>query len=80
MLSLKALFEAPEKIIKKTTTKNYNVDDYKNPPKKNIQGYRTKTLHSKDNGKKILVKLAIVKDPETGKTKTQKTSIWKEKD
>lgn len=64
MYSSKLFIEA--KIIKKTTTPNYNVDDYKNPPSKNIKKekgedkYRTKVIYDKE-GEKHLIKLAIMK-------------------
>lgn len=66
------------KIIKKEETKNFKIDDYKNPPKKKILGYRTKEVRKKSSGEKRLVKLALVKDPKKG-VKTVATSFWREK-
>lgn len=74
-----------KKVIKKVTTPNYKVDDYKNPPKKNIKKdkdgdpkYRTKVVRDKE-GDKHLIKLAIMKTkgPRGGTTKA--TSHWEEK-
>ncbi len=63
-------------------TKNYKVKELENDldkvPKKNIVGYRRKVVQGKD-GSRNLINLAIVKDPETGSTKTIATSHWKSK-
>jgi hypothetical protein len=68
-------FILEQKIIKQTETKNYNVDDYKNPPKNKILGYRKKVIIDK-SGTRHLLTLALIKDPITGKTKTKATSFW----
>ena len=78
---LRILYEeikSPTKVIGQTITKNYNVDEYKNPPKKAIIGWRRKKIIDKD-GKEHIVNLAVVKDPKTGKTKTIRTSVWHKK-
>lgn len=83
MLFLEEKKKGP-KIIKKTSTKNYEVEDYKNPPKKKMKKedgepkYRTKVVKGKD-GKKHLLRLAIMKDkgPKGGQTKV--TSKWDHK-
>lgn len=71
--------------LKTEYSKNFIIDDYRNPPKSNIQKddrnkpeYRTKTEYD-SSGKKILVRFALMKNkgPKGGKTKM--TSIWKEK-
>lgn len=58
------------KPIKTETKGNYVIEDYKNPPKKEIKGYRT----VKKDGH--LIKVAIMKNegPRGGRTKV--TSIW----
>lgn len=63
-----------QKIIKQTETKNYNIDDYRNPPKRNILGYRTKVIVDKD-GNRHLMRLAIVKD-KNNNTVMKPTSFW----
>lgn len=77
MLSNLNLF-VERKIIKKEETENFKIDDYKNPPKNKIVGYRTKEVRKKSTGEKRLVKLALVKDPNKG-VKTVATSLWREK-
>ena len=72
-----AILENKNQPIKKEETNNYNIDDYKNPPKKDIIGYRKKIIISKD-GRRILVTLALIKNKD-GKIITKKTSIWKPK-
>lgn len=54
------------KPIKTEKTKNFIVEDYKDPPKKEIQGYRSKKLPSG-----VVVTLAILKKkgPEGGRTR-----------
>ncbi|MCK5016076.1 MAG: hypothetical protein KAS32_03305 [Candidatus Peribacteraceae bacterium] len=72
------------KIIKRTTTPNYKVDDFKNPASKKIKKekgkdvYRTKVVFDKE-GKKHLIKFAVMKHkgPRGGSTKA--TSHWREK-
>ncbi|MCK5020667.1 MAG: hypothetical protein KAS32_26845 [Candidatus Peribacteraceae bacterium] len=72
------------KIIKKTTTPHYRVDDYKNPPSKKIKKekgkdmYRTKVVYDKE-GQRHLIKFAVMKHkgPRGGTTKA--TSHWREK-
>lgn len=79
------IFLENRKIIKKEETKNYNIDDYKNPSEKNIQKdennkpmYRRKTIIDK-NGKKNIITVAIMKDKGPQGGSTQITSKWKEK-
>lgn len=59
------------KVIKKSESKNYNIEDYRNPPKKNIVGFRTKVIDPTIDGKRVLIRLAVLKN---GKTKA--TSKW----
>jgi len=63
-----------KKIIKIEVSKNYIIEDYKNPP--NAISYVKKTIVDKDGFHNIAT-LAIVKDPETGDTKTVITSFWR---
>lgn len=55
-----------KKVIKVERTKNFIVKDYKDPPKKDVKGYRTKRLPSG-----TLITLAIMrkKGPRGGRTK-----------
>lgn len=60
-----------KKVIKTVTKPNYTVQDYKNPPKKDVEGYRrlkTKSGH--------ILNIAILdkKGPRGGKTTV--TSLW----
>lgn len=82
MLYFSQLFEEspPFKVIKRTQTKNWKVEDYKNPPEKNIVGWRTIKTKKKSTGEPRLVKLALVKDPDTGQVKTRITSLWRKKE
>lgn len=72
------------KVIKHVTTKNYKVEDYKNPPKKDIKKekgkpmYRTKTIIGKD-GKKHLIRFAILKKKGPRGGRTAMTSKWEKK-
>jgi hypothetical protein len=54
------------KPIKVEKTKHFLVEDYKDPPKKEVQGYRSKKLPSG-----VVVTLAILKKrgPEGGRTR-----------
>jgi len=63
-----------KKIIKIEVSKNYIIEDYKNPP--NVIKYVKKTIVDKDGFHNIAT-LAIVKDSETGETKTVITSFWR---
>jgi hypothetical protein len=63
-----------KKIIKIEVTKNYIIEDYKNPP--NVIKYVKKEIEDK-NGFRNLATLAIIKDPKTGETKTVITSFWR---
>jgi len=73
------LFEA-QKVIKKVTTPNFKVDDYKNPDKKDIVKdnsnpiYRSKKLPGGE-----VIRFAVMKKsgPQGGKTKA--TSFWRPK-
>ena len=58
---------------------NFVVEDFRNPPKKNIIGWRRKKIKDKD-GYEHIINLAIIKDPKTGKTKTVATSLWHSKE
>jgi hypothetical protein len=58
-------FYEEQKVIKQTQTKNYDIDDYRNPPKKNIIGYRTKVIDPDLNGKRVLIRLALLKNGTT---------------
>lgn len=61
---------AKRKVIKRVTTPNYVVEDFKNPPKKEVKDYRT--VKKGDH----LIKVAILKEegPRGGRTKA--TSLW----
>jgi hypothetical protein len=54
-----------KKVIKVERTKNFIVKDYKDPPKKDVKGYRTKKLPSG-----VLVTVAILRKtgPRGGRT------------
>lgn len=74
------------KVIKKDETKNYNIDDYKNPPKKNIEKdsdgnpkYRRKVVYGKD-GKKHIITFAITNKQGPRGGSTVATSKWTKKD
>ena len=71
--------KSPSKVIGITKTKNYTIEEYKNPPKKYIIGWRRKKIKDKD-GYEHIINLALVKDPKTGKIKTVRTSIWHPKE
>jgi hypothetical protein len=81
---LQSLLEKEQKVIKRVTTKNYKVEDYKNPPKKAIKKedgnpkYRTKVVYGKD-GKKHLLKIAITKKAGPKGGHTAVTSKWDKK-
>lgn len=62
------------KIIKLEVKDNYIIEDYENP--KNVIKYVKKEVIDKD-GYRNLLTLAIIKDPETGETKTVATSFWR---
>jgi len=76
--SLRLFLEQTRKVLKIEEKPNYVIEDYKNPPKKNIIGWRRKKIKDKD-GYEHIINLAIVKDPKTGKTKTVATSLWHSK-
>lgn len=59
-----------KKVIKRATTPNYVVDDYKNPPKKDVVAYRTKKVGDH------LVKVAILKKKGSRGGSTEITSLW----
>lgn len=63
-----------KRIIKIEVTKNYVIEDYRNPP--NVIKFVKKEIVDRD-GYRDLVTLAIVKDPKTGETKTVATSFWR---
>jgi hypothetical protein len=54
MISLFDLFEEERPVEKIEQTKNYVVEDYKNPPKKFISKYRRKTIIDKDGTRHLL--------------------------
>ncbi len=58
------------KSLKVETTHNYRIEDYRNPPKSQVLGYRTKKAGDH------LVRLAILrrKGPRGGRTVA--TSLW----
>lgn len=56
-------------------TKNYIIHDYRNPPKKQVLGYRRVKTES---GHIITVAIMRKKGPRGGRTKV--TSIWHPKD
>lgn len=60
-----AIFEL--KPFRLAVTKNYVIEDYKNPSKKKIEGFRTKKIIDKD-GYKHLIKFALLKGGGTVKT------------
>ncbi len=62
---------AKRKVLKIERTKNYVVEDYRNPPKKDIVGYRrvkTKSGH--------IVNVAILKKKGPRGGRTVATSVW----
>ncbi len=62
---------ARRKVIKTERTPNFVVQDYKNPPKKQVLGYRTvktKTGH--------LLRVAILRKKGPRGGRTQVTSLW----
>lgn len=62
---------SPRKVIKTVTKPNYVVEDLKNPPKSQIQGYRrvkTKSGH--------IINVAILKKKGPRGGRTVATSIW----
>ena len=67
-----------QKVIKTVNMPNYKVQDFKNPPKKNIKKYRSKIVYGKD-GQKHVLRFAIMKNkgPEGGQTKL--LSKWDKK-
>ena len=79
-LCLYSLIEESPIVIKQEDKPNYTVDDYKNPPKKDMKKengkpmYRSKKLPSGE-----IIRIAIMKKsgPRGGQTKT--TSIWRPK-
>jgi len=72
------------KIIKRTSTKNYTIKDFKNPPLKKIKKekgkpmYRTKVVTGKD-GTRHLIRFAILKKEGPKGGRTAITSKWKKK-
>ena len=79
------LLKEAQKVIKRTTTKNYSVKDYKNPPKKKIKKekggepkYRTKVVIGKD-GTRHLIRFAILKKSGPKGGHTAMTSHWTRK-
>lgn len=79
------LNENNKKVIKTEDKPNYTVEDYKNPPEKDIQKdennkpmYRKKVVYGKD-GKKRILTVAVMKDEGPQGGKTEVTSKWKEK-
>jgi len=73
------------KIIKHTTTPNWKVKDYKNPPKKDIQRdskgdlmYRSKKIQGND-GREHMIKFAIMKKAGHFGGRTKITSKWERK-
>jgi len=85
MYASELFIEEKAKIIKRVTTKNYEVEDYKNPPSKSIKKekgkemYRSKKIKGKD-GKWHVIRFAIMKEPGPRGGRTQATSKWDEKD
>lgn len=61
---------AKRKPIKTITKGNYVIEDYKNPPKKEVKAYRT--VKKEDH----LIKVAILKKEGLRGGKTKVTSIW----
>ncbi len=59
------------KVIKVEETPNYVVEDYKNPPKKQVLGYRTVKTPS---GHLVRVAILRKKGPRGGRTTV--TSVW----
>jgi hypothetical protein len=61
-----------KKVIKVEKTKNYIVKDYKDPPKKEIKGYRSKKL---PNG--VIVTVAILRKPGPRGGRTEAVNVKK---
>ena len=62
------------KPIKFEKTKNFIVEDYKNPPEKDVIGYRRKKV----DGHVITIAILRKKGPRGGRTKI--TSLWHPKE
>jgi len=54
-----------KKVIKVERTKNFIIEDYKDPPKKEIEGYRSKRL---PNGTLVTVAILRKRGPRGGRT------------
>jgi len=54
------------KVIKREFTRNYVVEDYRDPPKKEVKGYRTKRL---PDGTLVTVAIMRKPGPRGGRTK-----------
>ena len=81
MISISYLFEQEMKAEKVVVTKNYVVEDFKNPPKEHIEKYRRKEIIDNE-GKRHLATFAILnkKGREAEGVKTVMTSMWHPKD
>ena len=77
MISVSYLFEQDRAATKIETTKNYVVEDYRNPPKELVSKYRRKEIIDKE-GERHLATFAILN--KLGKkakgVKTIMTSMW----
>lgn len=75
-----------QKVKKRETTKNYEVEHFRKPPKKNIKKekdgdlkYRTKEIIDKD-GKKHLVRFVVMKKKGRRGGTTKMTSLMHQKE
>lgn len=77
MISLLNYLYEQQEVIKQVSTKNYTVDDYKNPPKKFISKFRRKSIIDNSGNKHLLTFAILNKEGKkaTGK-KTIATSLW----
>lgn len=77
MISISFLFEQDKSVEKIAITKNYVVEDYKNPPKEEISKYRRKEIIDK-TGQRHLATFAILNKlgQKAKGVKTVMTSMW----
>ena len=73
-MNINQLVYESQKVLNVVEKPNFNVSDYKQPPKKDITTYRSKKL---PDGK--VLKFAIMKHSGSNGGKTKLTSIWRPK-
>lgn len=77
MISISYLFEEDRAVTKIEATKNYVIEDFKNPPKEFISKYRRKEIIDKE-GQRHLATFAILNKlgQKAKGVKTMMTSMW----